>query len=62
LGRLTEGALIEQYAGSGNSGGEYDILPDGRFVMVWCADPTGTREIVLVQHWFEELKRVLPTK
>jgi hypothetical protein len=30
--------------------------------MVRGADPTGTREIVLVQHWFEGLKRLVPAK
>jgi hypothetical protein len=55
--------VVEQYVGSTNPGAEYDILPDGkRFVMLRGADPTGTREIVLVQHWFEELKRLVPTK
>ncbi len=54
---------IEQYQGSGNSGPGYDILPDGkRFVMIRGADPQGTREIVLVQNWFEELKRLVPAK
>ena len=53
---------IEEYAGSGNSGPGYDILPDGRFVMVRGADPLGAREIVIVQHWFEELKRLVPAK
>jgi serine/threonine-protein kinase len=53
---------VEQYANSVNAGAEYDTLPDGRFVMVRGADPTGTREIVLVQHWFEELKRLVPVK
>jgi len=59
--RSSSGA-IEQYAGSGNAGSGYDILPDGRFVMVRGADPSGSREIVLVQNWFEELKRLVPTK
>ena len=55
--------VIEQYASSGNIGAEYDILPDGkRFVMIRGADPQGAREIVLVQNWFEELKRRVPTK
>jgi hypothetical protein len=56
--------VIEQYVGrvGVNSGAGYDILPDGRFVMVRGADPTGTREIVLVQNFFEELKRLVPTK
>jgi hypothetical protein len=55
--------VFGQYFGSMmNLGAGYDILPDGRFVMVKVADPTDTREIVLVQHWFEELKRLVPTK
>ena len=55
--------VIEEYAGSGNAGAGYDILPDGkRFVMVRGADPQGAREIVLVQNWFEELKRLVPSK
>jgi hypothetical protein len=54
--------VFEEYAGSGNFGAGYDILQDGSFVMVRGADPTGTREVVLVQHWFEELKRKVPVK
>lgn len=50
----------ERYAQSGNVGVAYDVLPDGRFVMVRGADPSGSREFVLVQHWFEELKRLVP--
>jgi hypothetical protein len=30
--------------------------------MVKGADPTATREIVLVQTWFEELKRLMTTR
>ena len=54
--------MIEQYAGSGNSGIRYDVLPDGRFVMIRGPDPNAAREIVVVQHWFEELKRLVPTR
>lgn len=54
--------VIEQYADGRNLGAGYDVLPDGRFVMIRGADPTGTREIVLVQNFFEELKRLVPTK
>ncbi len=50
----------EQYVQSSNTGVAYDVLPDGRFVMVRGADPSGSREFVLVQHWFEELKRLVP--
>jgi hypothetical protein len=45
----------------------YDVLPDGRIVMLVPApgvDPISTvelREIVVVQNWFEELKRLVPT-
>jgi eukaryotic-like serine/threonine-protein kinase len=53
---------IEEYASSGNTGISYDVLPDGRFVMVRGADSLGAREIVIVQHWFEELKRLVPAK
>jgi dipeptidyl aminopeptidase/acylaminoacyl peptidase len=53
---------IAQYVSSINTGPVYDVLPDGRFVVVRGADPTGTREIVLVQNFFEELKRLARTK
>ena len=46
----------------------YDITPDGdRFLMVANAelDQTGddsiTPQIIIVQHWFEELKEKVPT-
>ncbi|MEQ1760599.1 MAG: protein kinase [Vicinamibacterales bacterium] len=54
--------VVEQYARGGNGGAGYDVLPDGRFVMNRRPDPTGTREIVVVQNFFEELKRLVPTK
>ena len=51
--------VVEQYANSGNVGAGYDVFPDGqRFVMVRGADPQGTREIILVQNFFEEVKRL----
>ena len=54
---------VEQYANSANSGVRYDIFPDGqRFVMIRQADSQGTREIVLVQNWLEEVKRIAPRK
>jgi len=48
----------EQYGTSGNFGRSYDVLPDGRFVMVRRADQSGAREIVLIQNFVEELKRL----
>ncbi len=46
---------------------DYDITPDGeRLVMVFPADQTEGGEssrpqIILVQNWFEELRRLVPT-
>ena len=43
----------------------YDIHPDGeRFLMikpVETADGVERNDVVLVQNWFEELKRLVPT-
>ena len=43
----------------------YDVAPDGRFLMIKAGAPTddaaaSTAQIVLVEHWFEELKRLVP--
>ena len=62
LRRRSSTGEIEQYADGGNSGAMYDVLLDGRFVMVRGADSEGTREIVLVQNWFEELRRLFSSK
>jgi eukaryotic-like serine/threonine-protein kinase len=48
-------------------GRTYDVSPDGKqFLMITegrVADaPAPSPRLVLVQHWFEELKRVVPTK
>jgi Tol biopolymer transport system component len=54
----TPSGTIEAYGRSNVWGPAYDIFPDGKqFVMIKGADAQGTREIVLVQNWFEELKR-----
>ena len=43
----------------------YDVAPDGqRFLMVSTADEGGDATRIrmrLIQNWFEELKRVVPT-
>ena len=52
-------------AAMGPSGGGfrvYDVAPDGRFLIVQAAQADAAPEIVVVQHWFEELKRLVPTK
>jgi hypothetical protein len=43
----------------------YDVSPDGkRFLMLeeGATDETPAPEIILVQNWFEELKRLVPTR
>ena len=51
--------------GGGNDSRMYDVSLDGkRFLMIKqdvSADQSGAR-IVVVQHWLEELKRLVPTK
>jgi serine/threonine-protein kinase len=53
---------IEQYAGGANWGPGYDVLPDGRFFVLRGPDPQGTREVVLVQQWFDELAHLAPRR
>ena len=47
-------------------GRSYDVAPDGRrFLLTFRKEPPPTlppAQMVLVQHWFEELKRLAPTK
>ena len=61
--------LLERgyYTPSGYSGRTYDVSPDGqRFLMI--KDGGGTDQsaaptsLIVVQHWTEELKRLVPTK
>ena len=46
-------------------GTEYALGPDGRFLMVARNAQTGSADspydLVVVQNWFEELKRLVPT-
>ena len=37
--------------------GNWDVMPDGRFLMVQ-GDPTTTRQLQVVLNWFEELQRM----
>ena len=39
----------------------YDVSPDGRFLMIDAAD-SYEASLILVQNWFEELKRLVPTE
>jgi serine/threonine-protein kinase len=40
----------------------YDVGPDGRFLMIEANDTATSASIVVVQNWFEELKRLAPGK
>jgi hypothetical protein len=41
---------------------QYDVAPDGRFVVMKPVGRPPPDEIVTVLNWFEELKRLVPTK
>lgn len=47
-------------------GRSYDVAPDGRRFLLTLTNDAPTKpapaQMILVQHWFEELKRLVPTK
>ena len=50
-----------RYAISTGGDRPFDILPDGRFVLVRSVEsPTDAADVVVVKNWFEELKRLVP--
>ena len=49
------------YAGTSNGGRRWDVLPDGRFVMLQGPGTSVNREIVVVQNWLSELQRLVLT-
>lgn len=50
------------YVLAGTRGIRYEVAPDGRFLMLKDEDGRETRDrIVVVQHWFEELSRLVKT-
>jgi Tol biopolymer transport system component len=62
--RLFEGSYV---LAANPSGRTYDVSPDGqRFLMIKVGDGSdqtaAPANIVVVQNWFEELKRLVPTK
>ena len=55
------------WGGTGNPYFMYDIAKDGRFLVVKLAptpksDTQGVDNLIVVQHWTEELKRLVPVK
>ena len=66
LGRPTV-AVKGSFAVAVNTGRHYDVSPDGkRFLLLKDVEDTNAREtppqLVLVQHWSEELKRLVPAR
>jgi Tol biopolymer transport system component len=57
-------ALFEDGYLVANGGPNYDVSPDGRFLMIREAvSPSGTSpQIIIVQNWFEELERLVPSQ
>jgi len=53
------------YLSAGTSGRTYDVSPDGQqFLMIKSAGTDGSLapSLIVVQHWDEELKRLVPTR
>jgi len=54
------------YTGAGNPNRSYDVSPDGgRFLMIKASGTdagAAPPALIVVQHWDEELKRLVPTK
>ena len=61
--KLLEGRY---YTGARHSGRAYDVSPDGqRFLMIKAPGTdagAAPPALIVVQHWDEELKRLVPTK
>ena len=58
--------LFEQQYYSFRRSRNYDVAPDGRFLMIKEGSPTDdgsapTAQIILMLNWFEELKRLVPS-
>jgi hypothetical protein len=55
---LFEGGFVPYLTNTPNT---YDVAPDGRFLMIE-PNASAATSLVLVKNWFEELKRLVPTK
>jgi hypothetical protein len=60
--KLVEGRYYSG-SGGGNASRQYDVSPDGqRFLMIKGTDQTAAPpQLIVVQHWVEELKRLVPS-
>jgi hypothetical protein len=54
---------LGDYVFAGIRGTRYDVAPDGRFLLLKDETPGLPRDrIVVIQNWFEELTRLVPTE
>jgi hypothetical protein len=63
--RFTAGQPQELFAGhymATSNKWDYDVAPDGRFIMIKTPDEDQPREITVVLNWFQELEELVPTK
>ena len=64
LGQLGKPRLLcERHFYDSGSGGDYDVMPDGQHFIMLDESATEPRPtgLVLVENWFEELERLVPT-
>ena len=52
---------LSDYVLPGTRGIKYEVAPDGRFLMLKDSGGRSQDRVVLVQHWTEELKRLVPS-
>ena len=61
--RFTAGQPRELFSGSymaSSNRWDYDVAPDGRFIMIKTPDEDRPREISVVLNWFQELEELVP--
>ena len=61
--RFTAGQPRELFSGSymaSSNKWDYDVAPDGRFIMIKTPDEDKPREISVVLNWFRELEELVP--
>jgi Tol biopolymer transport system component len=61
--RFTAGEPYKLFSGlysAGTQKWDYDVAPNGRFIMIKTPDEDRPREINLVLNWFEELEELVP--
>ncbi len=49
-----------RYATDQGEAANYDVAPDGRFLMILTDEDSTTTQVNMTQNWFEELERLVP--